>query len=103
MPIVPPRPRARGIRIGAGVNKSRASLVLTRQGRFILMPGFRGRYWLVAPNITVGIAEDGRLHPHSDNPSGEGASGSIDYRIAVPEAAAWMNALTLAGAQPHPG
>ncbi len=95
--------RARGIRIGAGVNKSRGSLVLTRQGRIILMPGFSGRYWLVPPNITVGIAEDGRLHIHSDSPSGEGASGSIDYRIAVPEAAAWMNALTQAGARPHPG
>jgi hypothetical protein len=95
--------RARGMRIGAGINKTRGSLVLTRQGRIILMPGFQGRYWLVPPNITVGIAEDGRLHIHCDKPSGEGASGSIDYRIAMPEAAAWMTALTQAGAQPLAG
>jgi hypothetical protein len=95
--------RARGIRIGAGINKARASLVLTRQGRIILMPGFQGRYWLVPANVTVHIAEDGALHIHSDKPSGEGASGSIDYRVAMPEAVAWMNALTQAGARSSAG
>jgi hypothetical protein len=95
--------RARGIRIGVGINKARCSLVLTRQGRIILMPGFTGRYWLVPPNVTVRIAEDGALHIHSDNPSGEGAAGTIDYRVATPEAAAWMNALTQGGARPSPG
>ncbi|HEX3343464.1 MAG TPA: hypothetical protein VHS09_02780 [Polyangiaceae bacterium] len=95
--------RARGLRVGAGINKARCSLVLTRQGRIILMPGFQGRYWLVPANVTVGIAGDGALHIHSDNPSGEGAAGSISYRVAMPEAATWVNALTQAGARLQTG
>jgi hypothetical protein len=95
--------RARGIRMGVGINKARCSLVLTRQGRIILMPGFSGRYWLVPSNITVGVAEDGALLIHSDRPSGEGASGTIDYRVAMPEASAWVSTLMQAGAQPRAG
>jgi hypothetical protein len=95
--------RARGIAIGVGVNKARAALVLTRENRIILVPGFRGRYWLTPSGVSVGIDPGGRLHIHSDAPSGQGASGTVDYHVAMPEPATWVNVLLQAGARPLTG
>jgi hypothetical protein len=91
--------RAPGLYRGVAVTKTRGSLILTRPGRIVLIPLARGRYWLAPPNVTVRVAPDGALHIHSDQPSGQGVSGSIDVRVAAIDASAWMVALTQAGAR----
>ena len=103
--------RAPGFYRGGGVTKTRTYLVLTRKRLTLLMPGSQSnqrlfwRGYAIARGdlgrFTVGVAEDGALHIHSDDPPY--AKGSIDYRIAVGNAAAWVKALTEAGARLHAG
>ena len=92
--------RARGFYRGVGYTKTRASIVLTRR-RFAVTPARRQFYSVDRAELgryTVGIAGDGTLNFHSDDPPH--ASGSIDYRVEVPDAAAWVRALTDAGMRP---
>jgi hypothetical protein len=93
--------RAPRIYRGVGIAKTRGSLVLTRQRFGVLTGGYQRPYSLIARSdlgrFTVGIAEDGALQIHSDDPPG--ATGSIDYRIALGDAASWVKALTEAGAR----
>ena len=92
--------RAPGYYRGAGLLKLRASLVLT-QARFVLFPGFRSFYRVARADLgryAVGMAEDGALELHSDDPPG--ATGSIDFRVNVDEPNAWVAALSSAGARP---
>jgi hypothetical protein len=93
--------RAPRIYRGVGITKTRGSLVLTRQ-RFGVLTGGRQRpYNLIARSdlarFAVGIAENGALRVHSDDPPG--ATGSIDYRVALGDAAVWVKALAEAGAR----
>lgn len=96
--------RAPGIAWGAGVIRTRASLVLTRE-RLVLTPGLRRGNLRVAradlARFGVGLADDGALQIHSDNPPG--ATGSIHCRIAMSDAARWVAALLEAGARPIGG
>ena len=92
--------RAPGLAVGVSVNKSRASLVLT-QRRFVMLPSRRAFCRVDRKDLaryTVGL-DGGALVIHSDDPPN--ASGSIDYRVTFPEAQAWVNALTDAGARPR--
>jgi hypothetical protein len=93
--------RAPGFYRGVGISKTRGALVLTRR-RFVFTPS-RRQFFLVERSdlgrFTVGIAEDGALHVHSDDPPH--ATGSIGYRVMVSDAAAWVKALTEAGARPR--
>ena len=95
--------RAPGIYRGVGIAKTRGSLVLTRQRFAVLTGGYQRPYSFIARSdlgrFVVGIAEDGAFQIHSDEPPG--ATGSIDYRAAVRDAAAWVKALTEAGARPR--
>jgi hypothetical protein len=93
--------RAPGIYRGVGVTRTRGALVLTQQ-RLVVTPGLRRGNLRVARaelgRFAVGVAEDGALQIHSDNPPG--ATGSIHCHIAVGDAARWVKALTEAGARP---
>jgi hypothetical protein len=93
--------RAPGFYRGSSFAKLRARLVLTSQ-RFVLTPAKR-RYFSVPRSdlsrYTVEL-EGGELHIHSDTPSQ--ATGSIDYRVQLADAPAWVDALTAAGAKPRP-
>jgi hypothetical protein len=76
----------------------RAALVLTGK-RFVLTPSGRAYYDVpreMLGRYTVGAA-DGELQIHSDNPAH--ATGSIDYRVKLSDASAWVDALVAAGAK----
>ena len=49
--------------------------------------------------FTVDIADNGALRIHSDDPPG--ATGSIEYRVTLTDAQAWVSALVQAGARGH--
>ena len=72
-------------------------MVLTRERLYFL----RRRYGTFTRSdlarFTVGVAEDGKLRLHSDDPPS--ASGSIDFRFNVGDTEAWVKALTDAGAR----
>jgi hypothetical protein len=92
--------RAPGVYVGVGVRMTRVEMILTR-ARLSFVP--RARHYSGIGHADLGrfqvaVAEDGALRLHTDNPPG--ASGSIDYRIPVADPAAWVSALTQAGAQP---
>jgi hypothetical protein len=90
--------RSSNLMIGAGIRKTRATLLLTRE-RLTFVPGSR-HYFTVNkadfPRFNV-VTEDGAVRMHTDNPPA--ASGSLDYRFAVSDPAAWASALADAGAR----
>jgi hypothetical protein len=95
--------RAPGIYRGAGLRKTRASLILTQQ-RLGLVPARRSYLFVPRKELgrfTVGASPDGTLQIHSDNPPG--ASGSIEYSVQLMDAETWVKALTDAGARPRAG
>jgi hypothetical protein len=91
--------RSSNLAIGVGLTKTRATAILTRQ-RLILTPASR-HYFNVARSdlgkFQVGVADGSVFLRTEDPPHG---SGSIDFRIPVPDASAWVTALTEAGARP---
>jgi hypothetical protein len=95
--------RAQGFARGVGLDKTRGSLILSRQ-RLVLVPS-RWQFHSIDRSdfrrFTVGIAEDGTLHLHSDDPPN--ATGSIDFRVPVTDAGEWVRTLTAAGARHHAG
>jgi len=92
--------RAPGFARGVGYAKTRASLILT-QRRLAVVPA-RWRHLLTARadlgRFSTGVAEDGLLRIHSDDPPN--ASGSIDFRVPVSDPGPWVRALIDAGAKP---
>jgi len=90
--------RAPGITHYGGIKRVPARLVLTKQRLHILMRP--QRYGIfersTLDKFTVGTL-DGKLHLHSSEPPG--ASGSVDYRVAVPDVDSWVTALAAAGAK----
>ncbi len=96
--------RFRGFRspalISSGFRRNPGYLVLTRERLLVLQRP--QRYGIFARGdlgrLRVGVAESGALQIQSDDPPG--ATGSVDYRVAVPDAAAWVKTLTDAGARP---
>ncbi len=89
--------RSPGRTRGGALEKTWTTLVLTRAGRIVLLP-ISTRYWLEPTRVTVGVT-DGALHIKSDQPSGEGVSGSVDYRVTMADPQEWVNALTKVGAR----
>jgi hypothetical protein len=91
--------RSSNIMIGIGVRRTRVAMVLT-QHRLVFMPTSR-HYFTIAKGdlgrFAVNVADDGTLRLHTSSPPG--ATGSIEYRISVADAAAWVTALLGAGAQ----
>jgi hypothetical protein len=88
-----------GLFIGVGIRKSRVTALLTRE-RLAFLPWSRHYFTIARADLArfkVGVAEDGGLRIHTEDPPG--ASGSIDYRIPVADASAWVSALAEAGAQ----
>lgn len=83
---------------GGGIRRTPARLVLTRHRLHILERP--QRYGIIdraeLHRFTVGVLF-GALHLSSSDPPG--ASGSIDYRVRVPDVGAWVAALAAAGAR----
>lgn len=81
-----------------GIRRNPARVVLTKQRLHILQRP--QRYGIInradLARFTVGIL-DRKLHLHTTDPPG--ASGSIDYRIAMPDPDLWVRALAEAGAR----
>ncbi|HEY4220451.1 MAG TPA: hypothetical protein VGO62_03895 [Myxococcota bacterium] len=91
--------RAPGIAVGAGLQKLRCAVILTKK-TLALIPGYRAFTRIHTNELshyTVGVADDGALRIHSDDPPR--ASGSIDYRVPVDDASAWVRALVDMGAK----
>ncbi len=84
-----------GMYAGYSVKKGRSHLVLTRTHLVAL--GFRGarfeRSELHRFKVSV---DDGALRLHTENPPG--ATGSMELRVPVADAFAWVRALKEAGA-----
>ena len=89
---------APGIMRYGGIKRVPARLVLTKQRLHIVQRP--QRYGIfersTLDQFTVGTL-DGKLHLHSSTPPG--ASGAIDYRVAVPDTERWVTALAAAGAK----
>lgn len=86
--------------VGAQVGPGR--LVLTRRRLAVLpgswrRPGFDALTPEVLAKFQVGT-KDGKLHLHTESPPG--ATGTVDVYASVPDATAWVSALTQLGARP---
>ena len=92
--------RGYGVAVGAGFYKERAALVLSKQ-RLVLVPSRRRFLHLSHADLarfTVG-AEGSELVLHTTEPPN--ATGTMDVRVTVADPAAWVKALTDAGARPR--
>ncbi|HEU4411423.1 MAG TPA: hypothetical protein VFS43_39595 [Polyangiaceae bacterium] len=84
----------------SGIRKNHGYLVLTRERLIVLQlpQRYGGLYARGAlGRLRVGVDERGALQLHTDEPPG--ATGSVDYRVPVRDAAAWVKALVEAGAR----
>ncbi len=90
--------RAQGMYVGVGANRGTMQMVLTKR-RLVFVPSRRSflRIDRADLNRYAASVEDGALRLHSEDPPN--ASGSIDFRISVSDPAAWLRALTEAGAK----
>jgi hypothetical protein len=91
--------RSDSIFVGVGIRKTRITALLTRE-RLAFLPRSRHYFTIARADLgrfKVGVAEDGALRIHTEDPPG--ASGSIDYRLPVADASAWVATLAEAGAQ----
>jgi hypothetical protein len=91
--------RSSNIAVGTGIFKTRVTALLTKE-RLHFLPGSRRYFSVVRADLgrfEVGLADDGALHLRTSDPPN--ASGSLDYRLAVPDADKWVGALTEAGAR----
>lgn len=91
--------RAPSLLAAGGIRMNPGYLVLTRERLVVLQRPQRYGIFARADlgRFRVGVAENGTLQLHSDEPPG--ATGSVDYRVPVGDAAAWVKALTAAGAR----
>jgi hypothetical protein len=86
-------------------SKGKGYVVFTRQALVVLSGTAGTGNGIRCPSselrrFSVGIT-DGKLHLVSDSPPG--ATGHVDYRIAVPDPDRWVSTLCAAGAQPAAG
>jgi len=90
--------RSPNVFIGAGIRKTRVTMLLTRE-RLVFVPGSRHYFTVSRADLARFhvVVEDAALRIHTDSPPN--ASGSIDYRVPVTDPAAWMAALSEAGAR----
>jgi len=92
--------RGHGRSVGSGIEKTRASLILSKE-RLVLVPS-RWQFFRVnradLPRYTVGV-DGGQLVIHTDDPPN--ATGTIDYRVTLADPEPWVKALTEAGARPR--
>lgn len=90
--------RAPGL-ITSGFRKNPGYLVLTRERLIVLQRP--QRYGIFARgdlgHLRVSVDDDGALRVFTDEPPG--ATGSVSYRVPVPDAADWVKTLVAAGAK----
>jgi len=90
--------RTQGMAMGVGVMKGMTTLVLT-QRRLVFVPSRRQFLRIDRQDLdryTASI-DGGALRLHSDNPPN--ASGTVEFRVSVSDAPAWLRALGEAGAK----
>ncbi|HEY2367160.1 MAG TPA: hypothetical protein VGH87_12280 [Polyangiaceae bacterium] len=90
--------RGQGRAVGTGYEKTRASLILSKE-RLVVVPS-RWRFFRVnradLGRYTVGT-DGAALVIHTDDPPN--ATGTIEYRVTPADAQAWVKALVDAGAR----
>jgi hypothetical protein len=87
--------RAPGRYAGSRVAKNPGQLVLTRQSLFVLGLGKQRIERAELGRFTVAV-DQGALRLRTENPPG--ATGTVEMRVAVLDAEAWVKALREAGA-----